>query len=738
MNKFYTFAVFLSAFFITAAHGQFSSSSIIVEDTISLEERLIELGEVRVSSLRVNRKVREVPVSMTVVNAHQYQCQSAMTLSNVLASEPCIAMGSDGAWATNIHIRGLNENRLVTLIDGHRVETANDLTASFSMIDVNDVERVEVIKGAQSSLYGTGAMGGIVNIITKDGSFAEKQYLSGNVITGYASASDNYSGHAALTGGSEKWYFRASGAYNHSDDIRTPEGDMPNSRFTTNNISFKAGIRPRSNHLFKLQYQRNWGTNVGIPGGDAFPGPAKATYTDIGRHLLSAGYEITGITDKLTSLRFNYFTQYILREVAMQPNTVTQVTLANGNIQRTTPVLVSPTGNHLTNGTQLQSTWQLSGSNTFIAGVDVWARRLTTERIKEITVELLSPAEELLKTNTIVRGETPIPESLFGSAGLFFQDEARLLNDKLTLMAGGRFDGVWVKNEPGYDVDYLITNGTFNDSPATRRTTFEKGHQQSVSWSANTGLLYRFNKNTDVSLNLARSFRAPSLEELFKYIDLGNYVRLGNTDLEPESGYGADLGFRVWSKKFMMQASVFANHLNNMIVEAPGEFIYSLTSDNTTDTLPAFVNSNVSKALLYGTDFKLQYNAIGNLVLFCSGSYVRGKDTEAEENLPQIPPFYGRLGFRYTWPAIGTVELTVVGADKQAKVAVNETDTDGYVRFDLSLNTVRFNLGNIKLQGFAGIDNITDVSYTNHLSTNRGSISIEPGRNVYLRMNLLF
>ena len=75
-------------------------------------------------------------------------------------------MGSDGPWATSINIRGLSENRLVILVDGHRVETATDLTASFSMIDVNDIERAEVIKGAQSSLYGTGAMGGIVNIIT--------------------------------------------------------------------------------------------------------------------------------------------------------------------------------------------------------------------------------------------------------------------------------------------------------------------------------------------------------------------------------------------------------------------------------------------------------------------------------------------------------------------------------------------------------------------------------------------
>ena len=118
----------------------------------------IPLGEVEVSSFRVNRKVKELPMPLAVVGSNSFQKLSALTLSNVIATEPGIAMGSDGVWATSINIRGLGENRLVTLIDGNRIETATDLTASFSMVDVNDIERVEVVKSAQSSLYGTGGI----------------------------------------------------------------------------------------------------------------------------------------------------------------------------------------------------------------------------------------------------------------------------------------------------------------------------------------------------------------------------------------------------------------------------------------------------------------------------------------------------------------------------------------------------------------------------------------------------
>jgi hemoglobin/transferrin/lactoferrin receptor protein len=705
-----------------------------------LSPQSINLGEVEVTSFIVNRKVKELPTPVTVVGSFKVKRASALTISNVLASEPGIAKSDDGVWATNINIRGFNENRLVTLIDGSRVETATDLTASLSMIDVNDIERVEVVKGAQSSLYGSGAMGGIVNVITKEGHFSGTPYFSGNVISSFASANKLFVNHADINTGSGKWCLRVSGAYGKADDMRTPEGILPNSQFKTSNITVKMGIKPLASHLFNLQYQRNWSSDVGIPGGDAFPGPAQATYTDIGRQLLSAGYEITDIGERLESLKLSYFLQYIQRDVAMVPNTVTLTPTATG-YQRITPELVIPVGEHFTQGGKLQSTWSLSGRNTLITGLDIWSRRLFTERQKNIKVEVLNTEGAVVKTNYLVRAETPIPESFFTSAGIFVQDETHLADGRLTLIVGGRMDLIRVKNEQGFDIDYLITNGVRNDTPPNQRITFNKDATGSISWSANAGMLYNLFKETDLSLNFARSFRSPSLEERLKYIDLGNYVRLGNIDLKPESGYSGEVGLRIWKKRFNFQANIFANRILNMIVEKPGEFIYTLNtevSEGLTDTLPALVNANVSKALLYGFDFGFQYNLYSDFVLFGAGSYVRGKDTQAKTSLPQIPPLNGRLGIRYSYNKIGSAEITIVGAARQDKIAEGEKETGGFTRFDLALSSTEIRLGHARVQLFTGVDNIGDRSYTNHLSTNRGEVSVEPGRNIYLRMSLSF
>jgi hemoglobin/transferrin/lactoferrin receptor protein len=720
-------ALLMAALFPVAAFGQEQ------KDTMP-----VPLGEIVVTSLRFDRQIRNLPTSMVVVDSSLYQKRSAFTIANVLEEEPGVSRGGDGVWATNINVRGFNEERLVILIDGNRVETATDLTASLSMVDVNDIERVEVIKGGQSSLYGTGAMGGIVNIITKQGHFGREPYVTADVISGYASVNHLFSNHASVSAGSRKWYLNLGGTYAKAGNLRTPDGILPNSQYNTSNISAKLGVKPLANHMFKIQYQRNWSWDVGVPGGDAFPGPAKATYTDIGRHLLSASYRISNITQKWTALELKYFTQYIAREVMMEPNTVTQASLPNGNVQRTTPEVFYPTGYHLTNGVQLQGIWDLSERNTLIAGVDVWGRKLRTGREKHIRIDILNPAGNIIKTNNVVRGETPIPESSFSSAGLFFQNETRLMDNRLTMILGGRFDGIRIKNQEGYDVDYIIMNGERNDNPPTQRITFEKGTEYNLSWSANAGFLYKLSGNTDLSLNLARAFRAPSLEERFKYIDLGNFVRLGDPTLKPEKSYSADLGIRVWKSKFNLQAGIFINHLNNMIVETPGEFVFRLTADSKPDTIPALVNANVRKALLYGVDLKFAYNFSHDFVFFGSGAYVRGMALETEGNLPLIPPLNGRAGLRYTYSGLGSVEFSVFGAATQNKIAEGEKETPGYYRLDAALNTKAFDLRFMKLQLFAGIDNITNNRYTNHLSTNRGDISVEPGRNFFIRLKLAF
>ena len=700
--------------------------------------RTVQLKDVVISSLKLEKRVIETPVSLSVVGKQDYISRSSFTVADALKFEPGISMGGDGVWATNINVRGMSENRLVTLVDGNRVETATDLTASMSMVDVNDIERVEVIKGAQSSLYGSGAMGGIVNIISKNGHFADRPYFQGNFISGYSSVNNLFNEYLSLGAGSEKWYARINGSYNKANDVKTPEGVLPNSAFNMNNLGTQFGFKPFKNHTFRFQFQRNWSNDVGIPGGAAFAPTAEAKYSNISRTLFNASYEITDITEYFKSLKLSAFSQNIIRNVEMKPHSATTATQPNGMVQITDPQLVSPNGTHKVFGGQLQGTWSFSDDNTLIVGLDAWRRNMTTDRKKDILMTVVKPNGDTV-VNHVERYETPLPKASFTNVGLFVEDEIHLLEHRLLLTAGGRIDGIFVKNDQCHDVDSIIKNGEIQPMPS-QRVTFESGEKNDFSWSANLGLIYHAAERTDLVMNLARSYRAPSLEERFKYIDLGSKVQLGNPNLKPEKGYSADLGVRYWGDKFVVQASVFANRMTDMIVETEGIFIYHLTEESSYDTLPALIYGNVSKALLYGCDFSLDYHIANGLKVYLNGAYIIGRDTENDTYLPSIPPMNGRLGIAYNYPNVGGINLSVMGAGekKQDKIAAGEKPTDSYLRLDLSLNSKVFQFGRCGLQFFGGIDNITDETYTNFLSTNRGNINFEPGRNFYIKANFTF
>ena len=112
----------------------------------SENDTVVRLEDVVVSSLKVERKVADAPISVAIVNSLKFEKRTAFTVADGLADEPGIFMGGDGVWSKNVNIRGLGEDRLVTMVDGNRIETATDLTASLSMIDANDIDHVEVIK----------------------------------------------------------------------------------------------------------------------------------------------------------------------------------------------------------------------------------------------------------------------------------------------------------------------------------------------------------------------------------------------------------------------------------------------------------------------------------------------------------------------------------------------------------------------------------------------------------------
>lgn len=713
-------AAALAAILMLSASGSAFSqeTGTSLKDTLAIEEAVV-------TALKIERSADEIPASINFTTSLDAKKLSSPTISDALRREPGLSKGGDGVWATSINVRGLGENRLVTLIDRNRVETATDLTASLSMLDVNDIDHVEIIKGAQSSIYGSGAIGGIVNVVTKDGHFAETPYFNGSVTANYSSVNNGYGGYLALYGGGKKWYVKVNATRAGAGDIKTPDGYLANSGYRTGNIGAIAAFKPFSGHILKLQFQRNASWDVGIPGGASFSPAATASYKNIGRTMASLNYEIRNLTQSFELLKFKAFYQGITRDVEMLPNAPVPVSGAR-------PTRVTPYGEHNTFGANAECSWKFGSRNTLTAGAEMWRRNIFSDRKKYIDQYAAGAVSAQM-----IRTETPLPTASYTSAGIYAQDEMRFFSDRLILTFGGRFDVNTVKNEVCHNVETVenVTTGIVNPNPPGKYVTFAAGSRTDPSWSGNAGLLFKAGKMLDLTLNLSRSYRSPALEELFKFIDLsGNKIHFGNPDLRPEKGIGGDIGARFHGENLNFRISAFVNGISDMIVE------------RRTNTDPASVNDtlvldNASRALLYGFDGEVSYRFARHFSVYAAGAWTIGMETSKEYQwLPLIPPANGHIGISYDNPAIlgARVELTAAGARTANQIAEGERATDAYARLDLALHSRIFNFGRCNLQVFGGIENVTDAKYVNFLSTNRGNIVCEPGRNFYIRVNFTF
>ncbi len=709
----------------------------VMEIYLELKPAMIPLGEVQVSSLRYEKLERDVAMPITVVPRENFPRQSSMTLSDVLSNEPGISLVRDGGWGTSVNIRGLGESRLVALVDGNRIETASDLVAGLSMFDVNEIERVEVIKGAASSIFGTGAMGGVINILTDKGNYYNKPTIHGTATGIFEGVNKLFGTHVAVESGAKAWKVRLSGGYRTAGDYRTPEGVVENSQFNDRNLNATIGVKPFKNHELEINGQHYQALDAGIPGGAPFGPAAIATYPEEKRQLISAKYTVTDLLPSMSEFSVRAYHQYILRDVEMIPNTPPAMV----GTSRITALKVLPRGEHNTSGMVLETKWKTSATGQLVAGIDLWQRKLETSRQKYIRQEILDAFMMPVKTMDIVRTEEPNPDSRFGSMGVFAQQEKKLLDDKLELTFGGRVDLIRVANDQALDPVGIMIDGVVKDPVPNQRITFNADTVRAFSWSANASALYHLVKNLDLTVNIGRSFRSPSLEERFKYIDLGSKVRLGDPNLNPEKGLFGDLGLRIWTDRFQLQANGFVNYMTDMIVETPGVFIYELSTgpqSGLTDTLPALINANVDRALLAGFDASVNYQAFRNVVIFSKFSFVSGMNLTQENPLPLIPPMMVAGGFRYQVPGVFTVEWTTTWASAQRKIAPGEKESDGYFLSDVAVYSARKEFGITSFQLFAGVDNLFNASYRNHLATNRGMIVAEPGRNVFVKMVMRF
>jgi hemoglobin/transferrin/lactoferrin receptor protein len=668
------------------------------QDTVVIEMQsaLFPSEEVIIRSTRTSSDRKDTPYPFHVITSEQLIKTNSITISDALSHNPGISLVRDGMWETAISIRGMSRSNIVSLIDNTRIETANDIAGALSLINIDDLERVETINSSGSVLYGTGALGGIIHFVTKRASFTDRFQMNAELSTGLMSVNGGVSQYIALEESSDHFAARVSGGYHKAGNTNTPNGILPNSQYTDYSFSGSLGLKTIDEQSLFVSYQRSQADNTGIPGSSAFGPTAAVRYTLARRELFSAEYTIPHLSFIIPLLTVRISRQVIDRNVEVY----------QGDTLKITPHAV-----HTTNSVQIESNIYPITDHLLVVGIEAWQRSLDSRREKS-----------LLNKNRLI-GERPIPSSKFFSGGIYAQDEWTIVPYQLTSTIGARYDLIQISNDKVYNPEYTVTAGVLKINSADSTIFWNNGSAHNESWSVNAGIQYLCNPFLDFTFLAATAFRSPSLEERYQFLDLGKgTIQIGNPHLQPERSVCLNIGFRVHTEGLKIQGDIFSNQLNNLIKALPGIF----------EGQSALINTNIADAQLYGYEISCEKTLTVWSTLKSSLSYVRGEDTYMHTNLPQIAPLTGQVELKGYFQNTGTMNLSCSAVAAQKNLAANEKYTAGYVTFDIGFISAPLTIGHCSFTIRTGIQNLFDKAYQNHLSTLRGIIKDEPGRNYYL------
>lgn len=304
-----------------------------------------------------------------------------------------------------------------------------------------------------------------------------------------------------------------------------------------------------------------------------------------------------------------------------------------------------------------------------------------------------------------------------------------LLNDRWSIQGGIR-----------YDISHMNITQQEEDGHAEHDHTDLEEHTHILkpkfnNFSASVGTIFNIDRYQTLKINLGKSFRFPTVNELASNgVHHGAFrYEKGNLDLKPEKGYQLDLDYSIEKGIFSFSFSPFVSYFSN--------FIYLAPQANTGAEEMSVYKYEGSKAVLAGAEYQLHAAIFHRIDLVTTGQYVYNQNTTDKEPLPFVPPFSMRNEIAYSnkYKAIKSYRIAFEHQlyAKQNRVADYEEVTKGANIFNISANA------NVKITNFGfslglQVQNLFNKRYMNHLSFYRKLEVPELGRNIQLLLKIPF
>ena len=203
-----------------------------------------------------------LPSHRTILPSSMLTEMGSANIAESVEKVPGVATVGKGGYSMVPSIRGLAEHRVLLLVDGVRITSERRVGASASFISLGDIDRIELNRGPYSVFYGSGAVGGIINIITKSPS--PYSPLTGKFYLSYNTVRNERSGSAMMTGSFGKWGWMLGANGKKADDYSAPSGTVEWSRYSDYDFMFKVNRESGNSQLYATLFHYK-GIDIGKP-----------------------------------------------------------------------------------------------------------------------------------------------------------------------------------------------------------------------------------------------------------------------------------------------------------------------------------------------------------------------------------------------------------------------------------------------------------------------------------------
>ncbi len=584
---------------------------------IELEKDRIQGVDVIVTSSPIGRNIQYQPAQS--LNAEMLQQKAAPSLGEILDGTPGVTTRSFGSAPARPVIRGFDGDRVLVMQNGERMGDLSGTAVDHAVaLDPLAMDRVEVIRGPASLLYGSSAIGGVVNMFSNDMPREWEKGTSSSMASHVSTVNKMGAGLLRTQYGTDRFAVTGRMIYRDGGDLSTPDGRLPDTAIQ--NISFGGGV----------------------------------------------GYRIGDFETGLSISGMDY--TYGLPEAIDDPNESIEIRMNRTNIQSISTVRMDRFIDHA----ELRLHISDYKHDEFEIG----------RQDEEITENIgISFAQQSLSSSLVLR-HRPVGKLEGAVGLSFNYSEIEVGGgDALTPNANGYFVAGYLYEELSLTNALTLKAGTrleFKETFVTTNELFTNAadfeDRSDLIASGALGLNYSPSSNWTAGLQFARAYRSPTIEELYSFAPhaAAGSFDIGDASLKNEFSLGADSFVEFRSNRVSGQLSLFANKIDHFVDFSPTGETHQPSG------LPVFEYRS-KDALMYGFEFTSDLLLSDEWIAGLGFDYVRGRERSGDrDNLTFIPPFRTSIevkydnGSFYAGPRVRVV-------NKQKKVAPNEEPTDGYL-----------------------------------------------------------